>query len=112
MRLYCDIDGLDKNWIEISDAWTRREYKDMVDAESAEFFDILHAKATACHIETSGGVIEDPADITEDSIDDVDMRLVGFIGSVLVSACVRLRSLGNASARASSDGTAQLPPKD
>jgi hypothetical protein len=112
MRLHCDIEGLEDNWIDISEQWTRREFREMLDANGDELLAILHAKATACHIEAGDTVITDVADLTEDALDDIDLRLVGFIGGILVHAGVRLRELGNVSARPSSPGTGPQPTKD
>jgi hypothetical protein len=112
MRLYCDIEGLQDNWVDVADAWTRKEFRQMVESDGADFLEMFHAKVTGCHIESGDESIDDPAGITEDALDDIDMRLVGFLGSVLVTACVGLRSLGNVSARMSSNGTAPQPSSD
>lgn len=107
MRLYCDIEGLRDNWVDVADAWTRNELRAMLDAEGAEFLDILHAKLEACHIEAGElGVITDPNDITEEAINEnIDLRVGRFLGSAMVTACGVLSSLGNASARVLSNGT-------
>lgn len=112
MRIECDIAGLEANWVDVSDVWTRREFKALVGTDGGELIEMLHDKITACNIETADGAITDPAEITESSMDDMDLRLVGFIGSVLVTACMRLRELGNVSGRVSSSGTEKPPLSD
>jgi len=105
MRYYCDMDGLGDNWIEVSPSWTRREVREMHEAEGPEFMDIWRRKVTACHLEKQDGEpITDPSIVTEDVLDDLDLRLLGFVGGVLSQATLDLRTLGNVSGRLSSNG--------
>jgi hypothetical protein len=46
-------------------------------------------------------VVEDFNDVTEEVIDAMDLVLVGFVGGILQQAVMRLKSLGNVSARVS-----------
>ncbi len=105
LRYYCDIPGLEDNWVEVSEVWTLREVRAMLAATGDEYYDLLHGKIEACHIERLGGeAITDPADITDEALEDVDLRLVDFLGGALPRAVEHLRSLGPTSGRLQSNG--------
>lgn len=105
VRMTPDIPDLAGNWLDVSDKWTRAEFKRLLDADGAETLAITRAKVVGCHIETDGGAIDDPAGLTEDALDHVDMRLLGFLGAAVLTAVTHLRSLGFRSARPSFVGT-------
>lgn len=105
MRFHCTVPGLENNWVEVDERWTRKELGEMNDATTVEgFVGWLAKKLTACHIETVyGDPITDPATLTPELIDErVDVRLYDFLGRVLVQAGAALRSIGPFSGRLSS----------
>ena len=111
MRFICNIAGLEQNWVEFSDVWTRREDTDLFSLPEQEGFSKYFArKCTACHIEQVGGEpITDPAQLTYDGLNDVDLRVFGFLAGSIYIACRSSQRLGNASAllsTATSEGTA------
>lgn len=107
MRWECNAEGLEGNWLEVSEQWTRAEEKALDAAKTdAEFFAIFRAKVTACRLTTATGqVITDPAAV-EAAVDDMDVALLQGIGFSLRMAVAERRRLGNASWRASSNGAA------
>ncbi|KKN74774.1 hypothetical protein LCGC14_0386670 [marine sediment metagenome] len=108
IRFYCEIDGMQDNWIEVGSVWTRRDDKQLMAVEDMEpYFEQLHRLGEACHIVLPDDVvINDIAELSEENLgEDIDLRLWGFIVGVLYRAREHLRSLGNWSARLSSDGT-------
>jgi len=109
IRIECSIEDFGDTWVEVSDKWTRREYRDMLDAEGDAWLDLFHAKVEACHIQTDGEPITDPQELTEDMLDDVDMRVLGFLGGLFIDAAQALRSLGFMSGHVSSNGTGKMP---
>ena len=104
VRIECTAPGYEGTWVDVSSKWTRREFKAMVDSDADEWLELFHVKVEACHIETSGDPIEDPSAVNEESLDDVDMQVLGFLGTVLLEAAAHLRSLGFMSGRVSSNG--------
>jgi len=99
---------MEDNWVDVSEKWTRAEFRALTKAEGAEFWRIWNEKVSGCHLETAPKAwCDNPAAIDEDSLDDMDLRLLGFVGAVMVNAGVHLRSLGNARARLSSNGAEQ-----
>ena len=115
MRFYCDIEGLEQNWIDVSERWTRKEYLALQDSKPDEFLPSLIGKITALHLEDmDGNVIEKPDDLTDENLDNMDVRLLGFVGGISANTFIRLRTLGNAHARLSSERSetkAELPLK-
>jgi len=106
MRFTLAVDGLEANWIEFKDFWTRREGKELYELGEAEAFNkFVACKCLACHLEdTAGQVIDEPAKLTYDALDDADARVFGFVVRSLYQSYREQVNLGNASARASSNG--------
>jgi hypothetical protein len=107
LRFHCGLDGLEQNWVEVSDVWTRRELTEVTDnvRDMAVVAAYWQKKIVACHFERIvGPAIEDPSELTSDLVnDEVDIRLWDFLSAVLLQACVAVRSLGPYSGRLSSD---------
>ena len=103
-RYECGIEGLEANWVDVSDAWTRRESREAMDADEDATLEILRHKLTGCHLETTLGPIDDPALLTVEALDEMDVRIVRFLGTVLMQAIRHTASLGNLSGRLSSNG--------
>lgn len=105
IKFFCDIEGLQENWIGVSDSWTQAEAKAADDAMSggwSDYLKFLSGKVESCNLIVNDSVIDDFSSIKEGTVDMMDLRLVGFIGGILQNAVMRLRALGNASARVSS----------
>ena len=104
MRFHCTLDGLEENWVEIAENWTRKEVAEWRKADTdAVVTRWLRHKVTACFIATEeGDPITDPAQLTVEMINErVDLRLIGFLGVVLFQALQELVSLGPFSGRLS-----------
>lgn len=105
MRMQCRVEGLEHNYIDVSDVWTRRDLRRLAEADGDEWVDIAREKLVTCHIDVVGGAaIEQPADLTIDALDSMDLRIVGWLGAALPYACSELRQLGFRSAVLSSGG--------
>lgn len=108
MRIECSAPGFEANWVDVADAWTRRDTTEMYAAQGEAFYELLRRRLVACHIElTTGQAIDAPAGITTDAIQDADEALLGWLGVVLPIALAKRRALGEASARVSSSANAQ-----
>jgi hypothetical protein len=110
LRYTCDEPGLEENWLDISERWTLRERREFWETGTDEaVLEWARRKVDGCHIVAeTGAVLTQGADLTLASLDDVDLRVVGFIGRALVEAVGSLGNLGNASARLSSNGRVKL----
>jgi len=115
MRFECSAEGFERNWIEVSERWTRREVEAVVSTSvDADYIDILRQKTTAVHLElATGDVIETPEALTYEALMDADELLLGWLGYALPTAIAQRRLLGNASLRLSSNssGIAAAPVK-
>ena len=103
MRLECTVAGLEGNWLEIQDRWTRREARALFDALTAdEWMPLLQGKVSACHlVNEDGDVLSDPASMTAEWLEGCDVALVQFLGSALPTAVRERQNLGNFTARLS-----------
>lgn len=103
MRIECKEPGFEQNWVEVSDKWTRRETANLYSVSGEEYFALLRAKVTACHIvPETGDPIIDPQMIAPDNLMDCDETVHGFLGGALQLAIAERRSIGNLSGRLSS----------
>ena len=107
VRMDCTATGFERNWIEIADAWTRREVESVLSTSlDAEYVQMLQRKTLALHLElATGDVIDDPAALTYNALLDADELLLGWLGYVLPTAIAQRRLLGNASLRLSSNSS-------
>ena len=72
----------------------------------------LRAKLDGCNLDRPGQEpITDPSTLSEDTFEDMDIRLIGFLGSVLIQAIRHLESLGPLAGRLSSPGSDGSKPK-
>jgi hypothetical protein len=103
IRIECAAPGFERNWVEMPDVWTRRDTVEMNAAQGEAFWELLRRRMVACHLEmATGDVIDTPAGVTVDAIQDADELLLAWLGNTMPIALARRRALGEASARVSS----------
>lgn len=96
VRVSCSTEGLEENWVEVSDRWTRKELVDFLTLKGQPFLDMFAAKVTACHlVRADGTVLDDPANVLLRR-DDLDLRLFRFPVSAVLEATDYLLGLGEA----------------
>lgn len=106
VRFAVTVPGLESDWVEVSEVWTRREVKAVLEADEQALVGFLQTKLTGCHLTRPGAdPLEEPGQIDADSLDELDLRLVDFLGTVLVQATAHLRSLGPLAGRLLSPGS-------
>ena len=106
IRIYCDDAEYGETWIDLSPRWSQGDMAKMLEVQGDDFYAFLRGKCVACHIQTiDGGVITDPAEITDAGLNDVDVLLIGWLGRSMPLAVAKRRALGNASARLSLPNT-------
>lgn len=102
-KFFCSIEGLEDNYIDFSDKWTRAEVKRVESgqwADDVEFFAFIGSKSNGIHIVSEDGTEATSVDdLTDEFLDGCDARLAGFISSAPIHAARNLTSLGNWSAR-------------
>ncbi|MFZ1755037.1 MAG: hypothetical protein WBO46_14950 [Caldilineaceae bacterium] len=110
VRFAVDIEGLEEDWVEVSESWTRAEVRGVNEAEEAALLGYLQRKLTACHLTRPGQEpLTDPALLDEERMDELDLRLIDFLGTVLIQAAVHLRSLGPLAGRLLLPGSDSSP---
>lgn len=114
VRVECTTPGLEENWLEVAEVWTRRESKAFVTLNGPDFVALWQAKVTACHLtRADGNIIADPHQIHE-QVDDLDLRLVRFVATAPLEVLAYLVALGEANKRLSFVGgeavTTKTPP--
>lgn len=104
IRVECATPGLEANWIEVDEVWTRKELQAFVSLQGEAYWALWGRKVTACHVELAeGGVVDEPAAVGL-VLDDLDIRLLRWLASAVLTATNHLLSLGEASALLSLDG--------
>jgi len=104
IRVECSTPGLEANWIEVDETWTRKELQAFVSLQGEAYWALWGRKVTACQVlVTDGGVVTDPAAVQE-VLDDLDIRLLRWLSSAVLTATNHLLSLGEASALLLLDG--------
>lgn len=107
VRIECNVEGFEGNWIDFGDGFSRADIVAWNAAKTnEELWAFLRANAAACHLElTDGTTIDTPAGITEEGTQLLPIVLEGFLGSAFGVYIARQRTLGNLSARPSSNGS-------
>ena len=104
IRVECTTEGLEECWIEVDDAWSRRELREYTKLKGDPFVELWRRKVTACHLQTATGeVITEPVQVHE-RLDDLDMRLLGFVGQAPLEVTGHLLVLGEVNKRLSLPG--------
>ncbi len=102
VKLTCSLEGFQDNWVEVTEHWTRKDLRILAETnEVPALLALLREKLVGCHIRVEGRdeFVTRPEDLTEELIDDMDLRVWGFLAYVLTETCIYLRSLGNMSGR-------------
>lgn len=111
MKMQCTLPEFEDCWLEISEKWTRAERSQLTAANADQWIALFQAKVLACNLRTeTGECLNTPAAVTWDTIDQMDMRLAGFVGASLSTACSELMNLGKVSRRVSFNGAAAAKP--
>lgn len=111
MRMQCTLPEFEDCWLEVSEKWSRVEERQIVTANADQWLELFQAKVLSCNLRTeTGETITQPAGVTWDSLDQMDVRLAGFVGASLATACLELRNLGKVSRRVSFNGAAPVKP--
>lgn len=110
IRVECTTPGLEANWVEVDEVWSRRELQAFVALDGEEYWQLWGRKVVACHVElAAGGVVDDPAAVHL-VLDDVDIRLLRWLPSAVLMATQYLLNLGEGSARLSLNGVGVAVP--
>jgi len=105
MRYTCDIPGFEDCYIEFSDAWSRREFREFfkdtkTDEDKESWLALVRHKIDVLHIKLMRGhAIDTPSEFTDDALDDMDVRLFKWLMSAILKAPSDISDLGKAAGR-------------
>lgn len=111
-KYYSEEPGFEDCFIEVSDNWTMKEVKAMGAADEVEYFEIFNKKVESMYLKDTLGVEwTNPKTFKPADVEEFDLILAGFIGTVLPLHCRRRKNLGGANVRLSSSGSATTATK-
>jgi hypothetical protein len=104
----CDIPGLEDNFIELSDSWSRKEVRSFWELKDDVYLALLQSKLIACHLARPGDTpITEPVAFTAEVLDTLDWRIVRWASTVPVAHVQALGELGEALGRRLFGSTAE-----
>jgi hypothetical protein len=102
MKYSCDIEGLEHNYIELSDVWSRKQATEFLTADSDKYLALLKAKIIALSLDcVEGPPVTSAEDLTDDALDDLDMRVFHWLKIIPRGHVQNVLNLGEASGRRS-----------
>jgi hypothetical protein len=95
---YAELPG---NWVELHEAWTRRELREALNQEGEAFAALLAKKIEACNLETGDGEpITAPAQITREALDEgLRYEVYCWLMSTVTQFVIEVQRLGEATQR-------------
>lgn len=113
LKYTCDIPGFEDCWFELSERWTRGELKAFFADRGDAYLALIRKKIVAIHMtadpdQIDGGAITDPAQLTPEATDHVDITLWKWFATALNVGVDELYSMGEAHARRWSGEYAKL----
>lgn len=104
IRVECSTAGLEANWVEVDEAWTRGELRDYTTLKGDAFVALWRRKVTGCHLVAQDGVVIDEPERVHELLDGLDLRLVRFVTAAPLEATDYLLGLGEVNKRLSFAG--------
>lgn len=93
----CDLPGLEDNFVEFSDSWSRKQLREFLELRGEDYVNLVFSKLTACYLVCPDAEpITEPVKLDDETLDAVDMRLVGWLKDVPVRHVVNLQDVGEA----------------
>lgn len=114
-KYYSELEGYTDCFIEVSDSWTMKEVRELTDGGEDEYFNFFHQKVTSMFLlDEDRKEFTNPREITKEDLDNFNVALIGFFGSILSFHVRRRKTLGGVNVRASllgQDSTLQAKKK-
>ncbi len=115
MKYDCDIPGLEHNFIELRDDWSRGQVREFWTAKGEDYFALIAKKTTAVHLDVPDGEpVTDPTQLTVAALDAIDSRVFQWFMAVPVAHVQALGDMGEAARRRllDSKGESTAPTTD
>lgn len=102
-QYFSELEEYKDCFITVTDKWTVKEMRSLADSNEKEYFEIFRNKVEGVFLKDSDGVeYRDPAALTEEALENFDVALAGFVGSILPLHVRKRRNLGGLNVRPSS----------
>lgn len=102
-KYFSQIEGYEDCFIEVTDKWTVKEMRDLADSEEEQYFKLFNEKVIAMYLrDADEKEFTNPKEIKPKDIENFDVSIAGFIGSILPIHVRKRRNLGGLSVRPSS----------
>lgn len=82
------------DFVEFTDSWTRRETRQFIELDGADWLRMVAQKVIAVRM----GAVTDPAQLTDEAFEDMDIRLYRWFAMAASAAYVQVNRLGEAAA--------------
>ncbi len=112
MKYYSEIEGYEDCYVDVVDKWTMKELKELTASDEQEYFDLFRRKVSAILLrDIDGNELRDITKLNDEFVENLDVVMAGFIGTVLAMHVRQRRSLGGLSVRQSSSTSEQIATK-
>jgi hypothetical protein len=98
MKYFVDFPGYTDCYIDVEEQWTLKELNELVATDEDNYFDVLRKKTLGIFLrDVDGNELRDVKKLDKDFVENIDVILAGFLGTVLVRHVRDRRSLGGLS---------------
>lgn len=98
MRYFIDFPEYTDCFVEVAEQWTLKEVNELAASDEESYFDILRRKTLSILLRDVNGLeLRDVSKLNKDFIENIDVAVAGFLGTVLVKHVRDRRSLGGSS---------------
>jgi hypothetical protein len=99
-QYFSELEGYTDCFITVTDKWTVKEMRSLADSEEKEYFEIFQKKVEGMLLRDADGVeLRNPAELDGAALENFDVSLAGFVGSILPLHVRRRRNLGGMNVR-------------
>lgn len=99
-QYFSELEGYTDCYITVADKWTVKEMRALADSDEKAYFEIFKNKVEGMFLKDSENVeFRNPAELTETALENFDVALAGFVGSILPLHVRKRRNLGGLNVR-------------
>jgi hypothetical protein len=102
VRYSCAVEGYEDSWVELDTRWTRADETRVLALRlKTEALDMLRAKCKAVHLVDGTRVYNDPAQLTNEEMESIDLILWGFVTSIVLIQYKEMQAITDFATRVS-----------
>lgn len=102
-KYFSELEEYKDCYITVTDKWTVKEMRELADSEEKEYFPIFARKVEGMFLrDVDGKEFRDPSQFNGADVENFDVALAGFVGSILPLHVRKRRNLGGLNVRPSS----------